>query len=480
MADLPIELWHLIFDHLELVDLFSCALLNKEVRLKVKAYRIREIAFTRRVHKWFHYTTPISNHKHRIDFTIASILERSSFNFDCLKRLKIGRRSAIDLDVINKFTRLEELDLDLADYKNESWILSLSNLKVLYLFVPYGVPCVKLDTPSLTQVCTFSLKKLIFVYPESVRCIHTFFRGGKLTKFSNLEYLTLTDYYNQLDYSYDNRSFNELSASDLKKVKEIDFYYYRSLYRINNMSVFKRMIANLLALSRPDLKVFWYDVQVTDTNLLIEYENTMKNVGCLVAFQLQHYEKLKKKVNFFWYYYFNASMKKLSEAGFNLRSEKFISKLLARHSFRKILITDKVKERELLLKLIARSPDLSSLEFENSGLDQSFFDWMTDSIRLNAIPLRSLRLKGSYGSFLSSNGVQNFDFLFKLPDLEWFETDQQLPNELVSKLLRLPMLFVIKFRSGRIIDKTIERLSRSRFLLNGKSLSLQELLNMFI
>ena len=70
MAELPIELWHLIFDRLELPDLSSCAQVCKSVYLVVKAYRIREIAFTGRVHEWFHYTT-ITNHKHRVDFMKA-------------------------------------------------------------------------------------------------------------------------------------------------------------------------------------------------------------------------------------------------------------------------------------------------------------------------------------------------------------------------------------------------------------------------
>ena len=93
MADLPIELWHSIFDRLQLTDLSSCAQVCKGFYLVVKEYRIREIAFTRRVHQWFHLTTP-TNHKHRVDFTKAFILKVSSFNFDYLKRLKIGRWSS--------------------------------------------------------------------------------------------------------------------------------------------------------------------------------------------------------------------------------------------------------------------------------------------------------------------------------------------------------------------------------------------------
>ena len=122
--------------------------------------------------------------------------------------------------MINKFTRLEELDIDLKNYKKEqNRILSLPNLKVLYLFIPDHLSNVKLDTPRLAKVCTFDLKKLEFVYPESVRCIHTFSHSGKLSMFRNLEYLTFTDCYNLLDHlsSYDSRKFKHFSITNLKK-----------------------------------------------------------------------------------------------------------------------------------------------------------------------------------------------------------------------------------------------------------------------
>ena len=475
MDNLPTEMWHLIFDHLQVVDLFSCAQVSKAVYLVVKSYRVREIAFTGRIHKWFHYTTPITNHKHRVDFTMTSILRQSFFNFDYLKRLKIGRPSVIDLDVINKFTRLEELDIDLKNYESEkSRTLSLANLKVLYLLVPSCLSYVELDTPRLAKLCSFSLEVLEFVYPESIRCIHTFFHSGKLKTFRNLEYLAITDSYNQLNdlRSYYYPSIGLFSVKKgLKNLKEVDFYCsYR--YEEDNMSVFKRMIANLLALKRPDLKVFWQNVQITDPNLLTEYERINDKIESRIAFQLKHHDKLKEKVEFFPYYDFNDSMRLLKEAGLDPRSEEFTSKFFPKYSFRKIGIIGKIEEPEFLLQLIARSPNLFELEFENSGLDQSFFDRMADTIRLNAIPLRSLRLNGP------SNGFKNFEFLLKFCNLKRFETDQDLPK-LIPKLLKLPMLTEIEFGSGRTKHR-IKQLSRSRFLLNGLSFSLKELSNFLI
>ena len=233
---------------------------------------------------------------------MASILKQSFFNSDYLKRIKIGRSSAIDLNVINRFVHLEELDIDLKNYKNEqSRTLSLFNLNVLYLLVPDGFWYVELDTPRLAKVCTFSLKMLEFLYPESVRCIHTFYHSGKLSMFRNLEYLTLTDFYNQLDYppSYASQNFKEFGVTALKKLKEIEFNYFYRQYNERNMSNFKRITANLLALRRPELKVFWQNVQMIDPNLLAEYEYLIETFGSNKAFQLQHYEMLKEMVHFF-------------------------------------------------------------------------------------------------------------------------------------------------------------------------------------
>ena len=465
MVDLPIELWYSIFDHLPLVDFFSCALVSKAVYLAVKEYRIREIAFTGRVYRWFHYTTSIIDQNRRIDFTMVSILRRSSFNFDYLKRLKIGQTFAIDLEEINRFVHLEELDIDLKYYKEEkSRTLSLANLKVLYLFVPDRFSYLELDCPRLAKVCTFILQMLDFVHPQSIRCIHTFFHNGKLPMFPNLEFLAFTDHYNQLDFSshYSWQAFDEFSLPVLKNLKEIDFNYHQNCGKVN-MRNLKEAISNLLVLGWPDLKVFWQNVQVTDANLLTEYERTIE-FGSLLVFQLQHYEELRE-IDCFWDYDFNGSMRKLSRAGFNLRTEKFISKFLARYSFRRIVIEGMVEEREILLELITRSPSLLSLEFEKSPLGQSFFDLMADTIQLNGIPLQILIIKKF------SNRVLDFEFVLRLRDLELFQTDQQLPSKLISNcLLELPMLTEIEFSFGQSIYR-IARISGNRFLWNEKPLS---------
>ena len=436
----------------------------------MKEYRIREIAFTGRVHRWFHYAKPISSHKHQIDYSLASILKRCSLNFDYLKRLKIGPRSTIDLGDINKFVHLQELDIDLKNYENKkSRTLSLANLEVLYIFVPNHLPYLELDTPRLAKVCTCSLEMFEFVYPESVRCIQTFFHAGKMPMFRNLEYLTFTDCYNQLNYppSYvSSQNFKDFSVLALKKLKEISFYYNVSEYRKKNLSNFKEITTKLLALRRPHLKVFWLDVQVTDMSVLTEYERMEEHFGSVVAFQLRHYEILKERVEHLWSYGFNMSMNKLLQTGLNPRSNEFKSKFLSRYSIRKIIITGKVEEREFLLELITRSPDLFSLNFDNSRLGQSFFDQMADTIRLKAIPLRRL----AFGN--SSSDILNFDFVLGLRDLALLETDQRLSKELVSMLLRMPQMDYIAFCSAKY---RIERLSSSRFRLNGELMSLQEL-----
>ena len=461
-SHLPVELWHTIFDLLELTDLPSCALVCKTLYSVVKAYRVREIAFTRRVYEWFH--PDYSAYRHWLDYSMASLLNRSSFSLEHLKRLKIGRASAIDLNEINNFANLEELDIDLANYENEkSSALSLANLKVLYLFMSDHLPYLELDTPRLERVCTFSLKKLDFLHPDSVRCIHTFFHCGRLFMFRNLEYLLFTDRYNKLDYSddYDSKSFNRFSLSSLKKLKEIDFFFCTGEFEENNFNEIQAVIANVLALRRPDLKVFWHNMQVADLILLTEYKQRTEN---LIAFQFKHFGKLKGKVDFFWDLDFNVATSKLTEAGHDLRSEEFTSKFFTLFSFREIEVTGKVNEEELLLEIIARSPRLWSLKFFGSdlGLGQSFFDRMANTVRLNGIPLRHLKFEE-----IESLG---FDFVRELRDLEWFKTDQPLPPKLSPKLLTLPSITKIEFSSG---SYWIERMPTGTFWLYGESLKLQ-------
>ena len=477
MADLPTEMWHSIFERLEdLADLYSCSLVCKAVYVAFKSYRIREVAFTRGSLEWFHYTTSFTNHQHRVYFEnfflLSSFpLKRSSFNFDYLKRLKIGRLTAIDLNVINRFVHLEELDIDLANYRKEKRsTLSLANLKVLYVYVPNYHQHLELDTPRLEKVCTFSLKLLEFIYSESVRCIHTVDLAGKLSTFRNLECLNFTNSYNE-PYEYicsSPPSLEEFSVETMKamkKLKEIHFSY-DLWYGKENLSILKRMTANFLALERPDLKVFWLNVQVTDAQLS-EYEAMYANAECVLAFQFQNYDKLNGKVHFRWSFEFTWTMRKLQEPGLN-PSERFLSKFLAKFFLRRIAIHGKVEEPDILLELIARSPCLFSLVFLDSGLDQSFFNRMVETVRLNRIPLQKLQLKKR------QRGV-DLEFVLGLRDLEWFETTQQLSPEFVLRLFSLPMLDAIEFFSGNIV-KRVRRVSRSRYSFLGERLRLPELL----
>ena len=456
MADLPIELWHLIFNRLELADISSCALVSRALYSTVKAYRVREIAFTRRVDKWFY--SDYSTYQHRVDYSMASILKRSSFNFDFLKQLKIGRFSAIDdLNVINKFTQLERLDIDLKNYRNEqSKTLSLVNLRTLYLFMSKHLPYLELETPRLATVCTFSLKGLEFFYPESIQSIHAFRDIEKLPMFRNLEYLTITSQYNKLDYlsSYDSDGIQEFSIRILMKLKEIDFFVHKSFLWMNQ-GILKKIVGNILALGRPDLKVFWLNVQITNADLITECLNILENDGDIVVFQIRNCEKLKDNLKL-KFHDFNWFLRNMQNAGFNPRSEEFLSKLCSRFSLMLIVVKGEVKDREVLMELIVRSPKLWRLEFSKSGLDQSFFDQMADTIRLKNIPLRFLRLKNA------SNVALNLDFVFKLLDLESFESDQPLSAELVSKLLKLPLLIEITFSSG---EHRIQRTKTGEFLL---------------
>ena len=468
MADLLIELWHSIFDRLTLVDLASCAQACRRFYFTVKQYRIKELAFCVRVHLLFQNAPSFAYHKHQVDFTKSSILKRSSFNFDHLKRLKIGRSSPIDLTAINQLFQLEELDIDLEIYKNqENWTLSLANLKVLYVLMSDRITYqeLKLNTPALTKVCTNSLKNLEFIYPESVQCIQTFHHGGKLSLFSNLDRLIFTDHWSSFWAYSTYESFEESSLASLMGLKEIHFYYHGFSFA-KNLSNLKRTIQKILDLMRPGLKLFWMNVRVINSDLLTEYENMIENVGSRVAFQLKHYENLDK-AEFFWSYDFNESMNLLLKAGFNPKNKNFQSKFLAQYSsLKRIKINGPIKERDLLIELITRSQNLSSLWFSKSDLGQSFFDKISEIIRLKGIPLQVLRFNRS------PNDLLNFEFVFKFPDLVLFEIDQKLSTEFVSRLFdRLPMLTEIDFLSNQI-----ERMSTNRFCLNKQSLSLAELL----
>ena len=388
---------------------------------------------------------------------------------------QMGRNAGVNL-LLHEFAdevQREELDLDLANYeKKKHRTLSLPNLKLIYVFVPDHLPCVELETPGLAKVRTTSLERLVFIYPESVRCVHTFFHCGRLSTFRNLECLIFTDRYDQRCPPLSYKILEDFIPTSLKKLKTIDFFYYDG-YNEWTWGFIKELISNLL--EQPDLKVFWMNVQMTDANLLTEYRNIMDSDECSIYyFQLKHCEKLKDKIyfvsrkDFFW------SGERLKEAGIIPRSEEFLSKFFSIYSLREIAVYRRMneEEEEVLLEFIARSPNLLSLKLKNNGMRQEFYDRMPETVQLNRIPLRLLAIGDS------TNGSTNFEFLLKLRDLEEFKTNQKLAPELIPELLRLPMLFAVtsSFSRNRFKECSIRRMSANRFRLNGKPLSLQELL----
>ena len=443
MSVLPIELWRSVFQQLEdLADLASCALVSKALYFEVKAYRIQELQF---VYRDFHRTHSDGLlYRHHSHISKRYMLKKSLFNLEYLKSLRIDEFTC-GMKVINKFVHLEVLDINLVSYPCSKKILRLPNLKVLYVSKANSQKMV-LHTPRLTKLCTTSLWNFKFIYPYSVRCIRTFYHNGKLSKFRNLESLTFTDHYKQTPGNFDNHDydyFRRFNLRRLKKLKEIEFDY-RGFYVRQSMSSLMKMVKHILSLGRPELKLFWFQVQVTHTNLLAEYKKMMANSRSLVAFQMKHYEDLKNKVEFSSHYEFNSSTSFLQTAGFDVRSEELTLKLLAKYSFERIEVTGRVNEEEHLIKLIAGSPKLWSLEFENSGLGQSFFERMANIVRLNRIPLQQLCLEKP------SNKNLNFDFVFKISNLKRFETDQPLSAELIAKLLTLPFLSYLEVASGVI------------------------------
>ena len=100
---------------------------SKTVYFSVNEYRIREIARSL-VECTDGFTTPTPITKHRVDYSMVS------FNFDHLKRLKIGRTSAIDPNVTETI-QLKAIPLEFLCFKSSSKALEFAtrvlNLELL-------------------------------------------------------------------------------------------------------------------------------------------------------------------------------------------------------------------------------------------------------------------------------------------------------------------------------------------------------------
>ena len=159
LEELPIEIHHMIFGYLDLIQVCKCRLLSKKFNEIVKAFRVRELLVYSsnwyRRSSWFRDGKPIYPYN-TVSNRKVSILSSSSIDLEYLKRLcfyGVVESDKFSLEVVNRLQHLVQLDLFFevkgTGYKTKQ--LKLPSLE--HLFIQFGFRVVvEFDAPRLESI----------------------------------------------------------------------------------------------------------------------------------------------------------------------------------------------------------------------------------------------------------------------------------------------------------------------------------------
>ena len=228
MESLPLELYSILFSYVDINDLFSLRLLNKNFNYIVSQYRIEELVvfdswifkITRRYFRrqarctgksnWFFRNLP-KNYLRLVDTTELFILKEPAhsalFCLKFLKRLKVDYCifRPFRLKHVNHFNRLEQLEIVIGN-ESDGDQLHLPNLQVLCIAVcsleeaALSIDAVlSIDAAKLVAVCfgrydyhSTSPGNFEFKHPLSVTYLKTGRYHSSILAFSNLQNLEIS------------------------------------------------------------------------------------------------------------------------------------------------------------------------------------------------------------------------------------------------------------------------------------------------
>ena len=138
--DLPVEIYEMIFNCLDLEELSKLKFINRKFYYIVKSYRIQEINFFNYSNikdSWFFDYKPI-HPTNSIHLSRISILSSNYLNLNHLKRIKIYYTeydNNFDLEILNKFMQINHLELIIQDFKEWSKTIKLKLPQLKNLFI---------------------------------------------------------------------------------------------------------------------------------------------------------------------------------------------------------------------------------------------------------------------------------------------------------------------------------------------------------
>ena len=425
LDQLPIEVHHLIFGYLELIEVLTCGLVSKKFNKTVKAFRVKELSFyssdLMRRSFWFLNRKPIypvnsvSNRK-------VTVLNSTAIDLQflkCLRLFGIVESDEFSLESLNRFENLIVLELrfDVNDWSKGDKIKKLKLKSLKHLYINFGFQIfIEFDSPKLKSVALSykpnsheidqPLETTKFASPSTVKNLFTF--GLSLNQmpmnFSSLEHLQC-DVLVELDRLL--RAFPDL------KMLEIDL---ENRNFSENYMEYLNLIIKQRDQLRPSLKIGFQNIKLSGDRAIESYGfDKESDLSLTIKHSSIMHECSLEKLDY-------QELLSLTKGGYPIG----FLKLNPFHKIHTVLVNNEIDNANSLLDLLLNCINLIYLKLQNSSLDMEFFEQLPAFTSL-----LNLEIEAGY-----QNLQLDFRFLLKMTNLVSLETDQNMEVDLLRVLMQ--------------------------------------------
>ena len=475
--DLPAEMIRELFKHLSLKDLTACSIVNKRWHSIYSDFRVDSLVVTYGSEseldfsKWYNSNRRLRDSRQCPHKMFIRLLNRPLLA--SLKHLSFCWYipSEFDLNVLNKFSQLVHLEIHSPDLRGKKVVnLSLPTLTVLVL-LNYNEYCpVSLDCPLLKVLSYYEgysvpeEYRLDVKHPETIWKLETNILSFKLTTFNRVECLVTETF----------RIICRDTLLSLPSLRELQFNQRIDLVLCCDYTILfgspdrlrellNEFLDDLQELKGPDFRFIFAGLQMTKWTLeqmdfCVQEPSGYPRIFCELAY-MKNQDLIDPDVSLDFVTSFDYS--RLMQATNGEIPSWFFKRFTEIH---RVDTTAKVQDPEHFRWFLSSLRTLSNLDLKNSELGQEFYDQLpTLAPQLTWLDLND-------DENVPNNQLQlNFDFADKLPHLSLLSISQELPPELIARLLT--------WLAGRLDHRTLYfswRGNRVRIIKNQKTFELNK------
>lgn len=344
---------------------------------------------------WFH-TNKQFNYKDSLHINLwvnEFEIYRPIFQLEkSLKRLYFrGCITQFDKLNISCFSQLVQLqmELDTIYYGNRRVVIELPNLKILEIGEGFSETSeLHLNTPKLEMLKCHKFESIHLVHPNTIHHLELAFYAEAALQLVNVSYLKVD--WKQIRHRNILSMFPKLQtlicdACDHEDEEDFDATTHE--------------LRQLVMLKKPEQKIYYLSVEL-NAEKIDEYEDSRN----ALAFQISNYNSLCANIFYSAAIDYNELMGLVNGS----LPDDFFQKFL---NIRSVVVSGKSTCQQHLSSFLKRLEYLNSLRLTDTFLDQTFYDGLHEMSQLRKI-------------YVKNSPIRNHDFLFKLPILEDFITDE--------------------------------------------------------